>query len=85
MFGSGDVVKLKLAALLISKNFVFLLRPLELFLTQSVLAEKVIGVGTLFVDLLLTLRVLDFCLLSQLVLVSLTGLVTVSFFPLFGI
>ena len=85
MFGSGDVVKLKLAALLISKNFVFLLRPLELFLTQSILAEKVIGVGTLFVDLLLTLRVLDFCLLSQLVLVSLTGLVTVSFFPLFGI
>ena len=85
MFGSGDVVKFELAALLISKNFVVLLWPLELFLTQSVLAEKIISVGTLLVDLLLTLRVLDFCLLSQLVLISLTGLVTVSFFPLFGI
>ena len=85
MFGSGDVVKLEFAALWIGKNFVFLLRPLELFLTQSILAEKVIGVGTLFVDLLLTLRVLDFCLLSLLVLISLTGLVTVGFFPLFVI
>ena len=85
MFGSGDVVKLEFAALWIGKNFVFLLWPLELFLTQSILAEKVIGVGTLFVDLLLTLRVLDFCLLSLLVLISLTGLVTVGFFPLFVI
>ena len=64
MLCAGDVVQLKLAALLVGKNFVFLLGPLELFLTQSILAEKVVGVGTLITDLLLALRVLDFCLLS---------------------
>ena len=64
MLCAGDVVQLELAALLVGKNFVFLLGPLELFLTQSILAEKVVGVGTLITDLLLALRVLDFCLLS---------------------
>ena len=64
MLGAGDVVQLELAALLVSENFVFLLGPLELFLTQSILAEKVVGVCTLFTDLLLALRVLDFCLVS---------------------
>ena len=85
MLGAGDVILLELAALLVGKNFVFLLGPLELFLTQSILAEKVVGVGTLFTDLLLALRVLDFCLLSQLVLVSLSGLVAIFFFLLFGV
>ena len=46
------------------------------------MGEEVIGVGSLLTDLLLTLRILNFCLLSQVFLVALTGLVTIIFFPL---
>ena len=82
MSGASDVIELKLAALLIGENLVFLLRLLQLLLTHSVLGEEVIGVGALITDQLLPLCILNFRLFFLLFLVALAGLVTIVFFPL---